>query len=557
MMISKADFKQFVSRVWGNKIFLILLLFNILSNGVAVVPYPDALSVFMIICISALSATIESCICRLFRSEKARNCALGFFVALHLIAAIIDIFLIFNFRMIFTMDVIGILAETTPIEIRSFFSTYLNIPSLLAIVLLVFLIIWAIVKLAKKMVGNKPVAFTAMVLSLIGALIYAHTAFMHVTTGEGGRSVSQLHSFTRLGSALAWFKGTYANILEMRDVNRDVEASLRQDDVPSLIIVIGESFSVYHSSLYGYSKQTNPLLSTRMEDSTLIVFDNVISASDHTGNVLQTVFRLTGSSEPNSKNVLFPTCFRKAGYKTALVDNQYFVRQGLSWLTDKDISEIMFDYRNKEDVHYDLDLFPMIPDFSEPELILIHLFGQHFTYADRYTPQFKRFTEADYSSNLSQSEREIVAHYDNSTLYNDFAVDSIIKMYEDKNCMIVYFSDHGEEIYEIDDFMGHGNAKQRPTLDYQLRVPFMIWTSSKFQERYPDVVRRIRESIHKPMITRDLPHFLFDVGGVDTKYFCPELSFISEDYDESKPRIVLDTIDYDKARNKHPFKPRY
>ena len=105
--------------------------------------------------------------------------------------------------------------------------------------------------------------------------------------------------------------------------------------------------------------------------------------------------------------------------------------------------------------------------------------------------------------------------------------------------------------------MGHGNAKQRPTLDYQLRVPFMIWTSSKFQERYPDVVRRIKESIHKPMITRDLPHFLFDVGGVDTKYFCPELSFISEDYDESKPRIVLDTIDYDKARNKLPFKPRY
>lgn len=556
-MISKADFKQFVSRVWGNKIFLILLLFNLLSNGVAVVPYPDALSVFMIICISALSATIESCICRLFRSGKAQNCALGFFVALHLIAAIVDFFLIYNFRMIFTMDVIGILAETTPIEIRSFFSTYLNIPSLLAIILLVFLIIWAIVKLAKKMVGNKPIAFTAMALSLIGALIYAHTAFMHATTGEGGRSVSQLHSFTRLGSALAWFKGTYANILEMRDVNRGVEASLRQDDVPSLIIVIGESFSVYHSSLYGYSKPTNPLLSTRMEDGSLIVFDNVVSASDHTGNVLQTVFRITGSSEPNSNNVLFPTCFRKAGYKTALVDNQYFVRQGLSWLTDKDISEIMFDFRNQEDVHYDLDLFPMIPDYPEPELILIHLFGQHFTYADRYTPQFKRFTEADYSSNLSQSEREIVAHYDNSTLYNDFAVDSIIKLYENKNCMIVYFSDHGEEIYEIDDFMGHGNAKQRPTLDYQLRVPFMIWTSSKFQERYPDVVSRIKASIHKPMITRDLPHFLFDVGGVDTKYFCPELSFISEDYDESKPRIVLDTIDYDKARNKLPFKSRY
>ena len=556
-MFSKADFKKFVTRVWGNKIFLILLLFNLLSNGVAVAIYPDALSVFMIICISALSATIESCICRLFSNNKARNWAMGFFVAIHLIAAIVDIFLLVNFQMIFTMDAIGIIAETTPIEIKSFFSTYLNIPTALAIVLLSFLMIWACVMLARKMAGKKSIAIVSMILSLIGALIYAHMAFMHVTTGEGGKSVSQFHSFTRLGYALVGFKGTYAKILNMRDINRGVVAELNQEDPPSVIIVIGESFSLYHSSLYGYDKPTNPCLSRRVDDGSLAVFDNVISASDHTGVVLVTVFTTEGSSEPNSSKVLFPCVFRKAGYKSALVDNQYFVGNGFSWLTDEGLSELMFDYRNEEDVHYDMDLFPFIPDYPEPELILIHLFGQHFTYADRYTPPFKKFTEADYSRDLSQSEREIVAHYDNSTLYNDFAVDSIIKMYEDKNSIVLYFSDHGEEIFELDDFVGHGNAKHRPTLDYQIRVPFMIWTSKKFQERYPDVVNRIKESIHKPIITKDLPHFLFEVAGIETKYYCPELSFINENYQESKPRIVLDTINYDKAGAKEPVKTRY
>ena len=97
--------------------------------------------------------------------------------------------------------------------------------------------------------------------------------------------------------------------------------------------------------------------------------------------------------------------------------------------------------------------------------------GQHYTYEIRYPSEFKRFSASNYSGDLTDAEREIVAHYDNATLYNDYVVDNVIKQFEDKNCILVYFSDHGEEIYEIDDFMGHGNAAQRPTLKYQMRVP--------------------------------------------------------------------------------------
>ena len=151
----------------------------------------------------------------------------------------------------------------------------------------------------------------------------------------------------------------------------------------------------------------------------------------------------------------------------------------------------------------------------------------------------------------------MVAHYDNSTLYNDFVVDSIIRKYEDKNCIVVYFSDHGEEIYEIDDFMGHGNAAQRPTILYQVQVPFMIWTSDKFRANYPDVVKRIEDSKHKPLNTKILPHFLFEVARIDTKYFCPELSFINDKFDASTPRIILGSINYDEVKNQQKVTPRY
>ena len=217
----------------------------------------------------------------------------------------------------------------------------------------------------------------------------------------------------------------------------------------------------------------------------------------------------------------------------------------------------MFDYRNPNSVGHDINLIPLIPDFADPQMIILHLFGQHFTYDTRYPSEFKRFKASDYSNDLNEEEREVIAHYDNATLYNDFIVDSIIKKYEDKNCLVIYFSDHGEEIYEIDDFMGHGNAKQRPTINYQIEVPFMIWASPKFKAAYPDIAKRIKESAHKPIITDDFSHFMFDVAGIETNYFCPELSFINDKYQTPKPRIVLGDIDYDKYKPEPGFKPRY
>ena len=85
----------------------------------------------------------------------------------------------------------------------------------------------------------------------------------------------------------------------------------------------------------------------------------------------------------------------------------------------------------------------------------------------------------------------------------------------------------------------------------------MVWTSSKFQSLYPDVAKRIKESVHKPILTDNLPHFLFEVAGIDTKYFCPELSFINDKYPEAPSRVVLGNIDYDKVKDNHPIKTRY
>ena len=557
-MLSKASFIKFVTKIWGNQTFLILLIINILSNLIAVVEYNDAWSVVLILCISALSATIESCFCHLFRNTKVRNTLMWILVAFHVAFAIVDAFLAVNFRQIFTIDSVGIIAETTPEEINSFFSSYLSAWNVLLIIVGTVFIIWSVIKLSRKLIGNKVIALTAMLLSLMGVFLYGQMFYNHATKGEGGASLSQLHSFTRVGYSLMGFRSSIEYIKSMRAVNSRVTATLRQDSVPSVIVIIGESFTLYHSSLYGYSKQTNPLLSQRVNEGSMIVYDDVVSPSDRTGVVLTSVFTVSGSDEPMSNEVFFPTFFRKAGYKTVFVSNQYFAGQGVTWITDPKLSRIMYDYRNARNVGMDENLLNEIPDYSDPQLILIHLFGQHFTYSKRYPPGFKHFAESDYSDNLSQDEREVAAHYDNATLYNDYVVDKVIRKYENKNCIVVYFSDHGEEIYEVDDFMGHGNANTRPTIKYQIRVPLMIWTSNEFQKRYPDIVTKLKEAKHTPITTEYMSHFLLDLAGVETKYCCPDRSFINDQYQEPKSRYVLGgTVDYDTIKEDTAFKPRY
>ena len=49
---------------------------------------------------------------------------------------------------------------------------------------------------------------------------------------------------------------------------------------------------------------------------------------------------------------------------------------------------------------------------------------------------------------LDGKQRNVLADYDNAILYNDSIVDAIISRFEDKEAIIIYMPDHGEECYE-------------------------------------------------------------------------------------------------------------
>lgn len=55
----------------------------------------------------------------------------------------------------------------------------------------------------------------------------------------------------------------------------------------------------------------------------------------------------------------------------------------------------------------------------------IHLQGQHIAFSSRYPKHMAQFSIEDYP-NRAPHQREIIAHYDNATFYNDSIVNEII-----------------------------------------------------------------------------------------------------------------------------------
>lgn len=549
-------FFRLIVKIWGNKIAFLLFLLNLATNWtISLIPFYRTLhfTCYWII-ISAMFAMIETALYYLLKKIHLQKLFLVFIVFLHISLCIIDVFLYLNFNFILGQDAIDIIAQTTSTEATSFLKTYVSITFVVCAIIIIVGLYWALNKIASVFSQRKIAAYALMVLSLSGFLLYFITTVNFILY-HNGQSIPQLHSFTRTAYSSTILLNRHNQIITLRKINNAIKASMPTNYINTIIVIIGESFSSYHSSLYGYSKETNPYLAKRASDGALTTFTDVVTFSDHTETVMSSVFPLNRQPELFFTDVLFPACFKAAGYNTIMLDNQYFVGNGITFLTDAEISKLMFDYRNTKKYQYDGDMIKELHLEDTPQLIVIHLLGQHYTFADRYPKEFTRFSSTDYS-NLTEEQKEIVAHYDNSTVYNDYVIEQIIKSVEDKDCLIVYFSDHGEEVFELDDYMGHGNAVFRPDPTYQVKVPLFIWTSNVFCEKHSNKAKRIKESVDKPIITSDLPHFLIDVADLNTECFNAEQSFINDKY-KQRNRIILNTEDYERIKSQPRIKSRY
>lgn len=188
---------------------------------------------------------------------------------------------------------------------------------------------------------------------------------------------------------------------------------------------------------------------------------------------------------------------------------------------------------------------------SDRNLIIYHLMGQHVGYKQRCPDDERVFTVSDYEhrKDITNVQKEYVAHYDNATLYNDKVVAAILDQFRDREAIVVYLSDHGEEVYDYRDHMGrsHEPIITPERAKYQFEVPFMIWMSDKYKENHPEVVAQVERSVDRPYMIDDLPHLMLDLAGIECEWFDPTRSVINDRFNAKRKRLLLDSKqDYDE-----------
>lgn len=341
----------------------------------------------------------------------------------------------------------------------------------------------------------------------------------------------------------------------------------------TIVLVIGESFNRHHSSLYGYPLKTNHKLES-LEN--LYIFDDVIAPMNATSDVFRDFLSLASIDEKNRmwyQAPLFPAVFKKAGYNVVFYSNQFVAETGMStydascgFFNHPSIAPKLFNHKNENKFSYDgelLDYYKKNRSTIESDslnLVMFHLYGQHVTPESRYPQDRSFFTEKDYvyRKELNNKQKKEVANYDNATLYNDSIVYEIIQMYKNENAAVVYFADHGDEANDYRLHKGRSRGLDvigAPGLHCQLDVPFFIWMSEKWKERYPNDENRINKHLHNRFITDDVPHVLLDLARIKTPLFNSKRSLINDEYNENRKRIITPLaskpVDYDSVCTKY------
>ena len=140
---------------------------------------------------------------------------------------------------------------------------------------------------------------------------------------------------------------------------------------------------------------------------------------------------------------------------------------------------------------------------------------------------------------------EILALYLNSILYTDFVLIEIINRFKNRESLVIYFSDHGEEVFDIDGFCGHGKASK-----YVAEIPFIIYASEKFALKYPELVAKIKIAQNNKYMNDDFIHSILDLLSISVKDYEPKRSIFSKDktFLDKRERIVNqeNTRNYDE-----------
>lgn len=313
------------------------------------------------------------------------------------------------------------------------------------------------------------------------------------------------------------------------------------------VIVLGESTSKKHFNLYNnYYRETTPKLNSIKND--LYIFNNVISSHSYTIGALSKALTLGNYENPNGKyQGSIIQLLNQAKFNTYWISNQRPVGMMDTHITKIGLGATKSFFLNTKHTseHTVLDdelikiMRKVLLEKGDKKIIFLHMLGTHLSYSNRFPEAETYFKDVPKTKFKTKKAYKAINDYDNAIRYNDKLLKQIVEIIkaENKSSFVLYFSDHGQEVYDDINFSGHTIDEKITRSMYE--IPMFLWVSEKYKLK-----NGINFNINKKYMTDDMFHSIADISHVYSDQVDLTRSIFNINFKDRK-RIIKDTINFD------------
>lgn len=335
------------------------------------------------------------------------------------------------------------------------------------------------------------------------------------------------------------------------------------DEKEIYVLVVGETARADNWQLTGYDRPTNPRLSKR---GNLYAYPLALSESNTTHKSVPMI--LSPLTAANFGDSIYYTrsifdAFNQAGYATAFISNQRRNRSFIDFFGEQAATtEFIID--EFDSPQHDLELVTRMKRVldnakADKVMIVLHSYGSHFNYRERYPRESAVFTP-DVNSEAAMFNRDqLVNAYDNTIVYTDMVLDSIMSAIDSYNtpAALVYLSDHGEDIFD-DSRERFLHASPVGTF-HQLHVPFIVWMNDEYLKLHPEKAVAAKANLPRNVsASASAFHTVIDLASISTPYFNPMLAVTDSTYREPARLFLNDYLEgvslYDAGLRQQDFR---
>ena len=305
------------------------------------------------------------------------------------------------------------------------------------------------------------------------------------------------------------------------------------------VLVIGEASRAASWQMYGYDRKTNPLLSKRDD---IILYRQITTQSNTTHKSVPMILSSIHTSQHEELycRTGLLAMFNEAGFTTYFISNQ----QPQGAMIDKLANDANFTIY-LDAPHYDAQLAEVMrkaltEDCSQKILFVLHTYGSHYSYRQRYPREFAVFLPDDDVAIEKANVDRIRNAYDNSILYTDYVLSEIISTldsYPEICSAVLYCADHGEDLFDTDE--GRFLHATPTVTYYQLHVASLAWFSEKYKSLFEAKAEAAQYNENVPATTYSVFHTVADMASIASPYIDFEASLVSFDYDYTSERYYL------------------